>query len=101
MTMQVSCQFSVYPLGVDPLGPAIEAAIAALAARGLHVETGPMSSTVTGPVGTVLARLAQIFEDDEPPTVVVATISNACPASGSPSSIPGTGRGPRRHRPGR
>jgi uncharacterized protein YqgV (UPF0045/DUF77 family) len=78
--MEVSCQFSLYPLGVEHLSPAIEAALAALRERGLTVELGPMSSLVSGPVEEVFAGLAEMFSAAaEGRLVLVATVSNACP----------------------
>jgi hypothetical protein len=43
---QVSCQFSVYPLGVADLGAGIDAAVAAVGRRGMSVEGDEMSSTM-------------------------------------------------------
>lgn len=78
--MEVSCQFSLYPLGVEHLGTAIEAAVAALKDRGLSVEPGPMSTLVRGPLDEVLAGLGEAFTAGaEGRVVLVATISNACP----------------------
>jgi uncharacterized protein YqgV (UPF0045/DUF77 family) len=77
--MQVSCQFSLYPLGVEELGPAIYTALAAMADQGLEVRTGPMSSTVTGSAEEVFAGLARAFTTSSGALVMVATISNACP----------------------
>ncbi|HEX6197613.1 MAG TPA: YkoF family thiamine/hydroxymethylpyrimidine-binding protein [Jiangellaceae bacterium] len=78
--MQVTCQFSLYPLGVAHLGPAISAAVSALADRGLTVETGTMSSSVSGPVDVVFAGLADAFSAAaDGGLVLVATVSNACP----------------------
>jgi uncharacterized protein YqgV (UPF0045/DUF77 family) len=78
--MDVSCQFSLYPLGVEHLGPAITAALSALEERGLAVEAGPMSSVVSGPVDAVFAGLAEAFAAAaEGSLVLVATVSNACP----------------------
>lgn len=78
---QVSCQFSVYPLGVADLGAGVDAALAAVRRRGLEVEAGAMSSTVTGPSGEVFAALGDAFEAAAGGgCVLVATVSNACPA---------------------
>lgn len=64
--MEVTCQFSLYPLGPGPLGPPIAAAMDAVRARGLQVEVGAMSSLVAGPlpgVGSLLVVCAH--PDDE------------------------------------
>jgi uncharacterized protein YqgV (UPF0045/DUF77 family) len=79
VAMEVSCQFSLYPLGVEHLGPGIAAALSALRERGLTVEAGPMSSLVSGPVDAVFAGLAEAFAAVEGRLVLVATVSNACP----------------------
>ena len=80
--MDVSCQFSLYPLGQTDLGPAIDAALSALSARGLSFEPGPMSTIVRGPLEEVFAALADAFgAAGEHATVLVATVSNACPLS--------------------
>jgi uncharacterized protein YqgV (UPF0045/DUF77 family) len=78
--MDVSCQFALYPLGQTHLGPAIEVALSALLARGLSVEPGPMSTLVRGPAEEVLAGVAEAFlAAADGATVLVATLSNACP----------------------
>jgi uncharacterized protein YqgV (UPF0045/DUF77 family) len=77
---QVSCQFSVYPLGVADLGEGIDAALAAIRRRGLDVDAGAMSSTVVGPADEVFAALRDAFEAAASGAcVLVATVSNACP----------------------
>lgn len=87
--MDVSCEFSLYPLKTEHLSPPIDAAVAVLERHGLRVETGPMSSLVSGPLGTVFAALAEAFAAAaEDRLVLVATVSNACPA---PSSKAGMG----------
>ncbi len=81
--MHVSCQFSLYQLGVEHLGPAIEAALSALRDRGLDVEAGPMSSMVSGPLDAVFAGLSEMLAaaGADRRLVLVATVSNACPVS--------------------
>jgi uncharacterized protein YqgV (UPF0045/DUF77 family) len=77
---QVSCQFSVYPLGVAELGEGIDAAMAAVGRRGMSVEGGAMSSTMVGPSDDVFAALRDAFEAAASGAcVLVATVSNACP----------------------
>jgi uncharacterized protein YqgV (UPF0045/DUF77 family) len=53
----ISCQFSLYPLGVDDLSPAIDAAVAEMKALGLDLDVGPMSTQVTGDTGFSLRRI--------------------------------------------
>lgn len=77
---QVSCQFSIYPLGVADLGEGIDAALAAIRRRGLRVDAGAMSSTMVGPSEDVFAALRDAFEAAASGAcVLVATVSNACP----------------------
>jgi uncharacterized protein YqgV (UPF0045/DUF77 family) len=77
----VSCQFSLYPLGVEDLGPAIEAAVDALRSVGLEASVGPMSTHVTGPSSTVFEGLRRAFDAaaNEASVVMTVTVSNACP----------------------
>ena len=78
--MDVSCQFALYPLGVEHLGATIRAALAVFPARGLEVTPGPMSTLVRGPAEEVFAGLADAFRvAADGGVVLVCTISNACP----------------------
>lgn len=87
--MEVLCQFSLYPLGSGSLGPPIAAAVEAVRARGLQVEVGAMSSLVAGPSEVVFAALADAFTAAaDRGCVLTATVSNACPASGSAATTP-------------
>jgi uncharacterized protein YqgV (UPF0045/DUF77 family) len=77
----VTCQFSIYPLGVAELGPPIAAALEAIRGHGLQPELGPMSSLVSGPLDDVLAALGEAFRVAAAGgCVMVLTLSNACPA---------------------
>lgn len=77
--MQVTCQFSLYPLGTRRLDPPIAAALDAMRAHGLDPEIGPMSSLVLGPADVVFAALADAFAAAATGACVLdATISNAC-----------------------
>lgn len=77
---QVSCQFSIYPLGEADLSGGIDAALAAVRRYGLQVDAGAMSSTVSGPADDVFAALRDAFEAAAAGAcVLVATVSNACP----------------------
>jgi uncharacterized protein YqgV (UPF0045/DUF77 family) len=77
----ISCQFSLYPLGVEQLGPVIDNALVALQAPGLEIETGPMSTMVLGETAAVFAALERAFvaASGEGPVVMTVTLSNACP----------------------
>jgi uncharacterized protein YqgV (UPF0045/DUF77 family) len=76
--MNVTCQFSIYPLGVARLSPHLEAALDAIRRKGLEPELGAMSSTVAGPLDQVMGGLADAFVASRDRVMVVA-LSNACP----------------------
>jgi uncharacterized protein YqgV (UPF0045/DUF77 family) len=77
----ISCQFSLYPLGVEDLSPAIDAAVAEMRALGLDLEVGSMSTQVTGDAGLVFEGLKRAFDvaAREGHMVMTVTVSNACP----------------------
>ncbi len=81
--MHVSAQISLYPLGQSSLGPAIEAAVEALGSRDLDCDVGSMSTVVTGEVEVVFEALRDAFQAAAAHggTVMVCTVSNACPVS--------------------
>jgi uncharacterized protein YqgV (UPF0045/DUF77 family) len=78
----VTCQFSLYPLREPQLGRALEDAFAALRESGLEPEVGTMSSVVEGDEEAVFDGLRQAFRAvaSQGDVVLVATVSNACPA---------------------
>jgi uncharacterized protein YqgV (UPF0045/DUF77 family) len=82
--MSVSAQVSLYPLKQDSLSPAIEEALDALHSKGLLVYSGVMSSFVTGDEEAIFAGLREAFRraGQHGPTVMVVTVSNACPVPG-------------------
>jgi uncharacterized protein YqgV (UPF0045/DUF77 family) len=77
----ISCQFSLYPLGVADLSPAIDAAVAEMKALGLHLDVGSMSTQVSGDAGLVFEGLKRAFDvaASEGHVVMTVTVSNACP----------------------
>jgi uncharacterized protein YqgV (UPF0045/DUF77 family) len=79
--MHVSTQISLYPLRQDHLSPAIQEMQDALAAAGLDVTPGPMSTLVTGDGAAVFDALKIAFLRTAATghVVMTATISNACP----------------------
>ena len=79
--MMISCQFSLYPLGVEDLGPAIDAAVGELKRLGLEVDVGPMSTYITGESEAVFQGLSRAFDAaaGSGQVVLTATLSNACP----------------------
>lgn len=81
----VSCQFSVYPLGVEDLSPAIDVALAEMRSLGLELEVGAMSTLVTGESPQVFEGLKRAFDAAASRGFVVMTVtlSNACPFPGT------------------
>ncbi len=79
--MTVSAQVSIYPLGQSDLAPAIEAAWKAFEARGLAYRPGSMSTLLEGEEAVVFAALRDAFRaaSEHGGTVMVVTVSNACP----------------------
>lgn len=77
----ISAQVSLYPLGRDQLGPAIDAVIELFAARDLSVETGAMSTVLAGDDEVVFEALRDALRlvTAQGEAVMVATLSNACP----------------------
>jgi uncharacterized protein YqgV (UPF0045/DUF77 family) len=79
--IDVSAQVSLYPLRQEHLGPAIAAVVDRLRVAGLAVWEGPMSTVVAGELDTVWAGLRDAFAAAAArgETVLVVTLSNACP----------------------
>ena len=79
--MHVSAQISLYPLRQGHLSPAIQEMQDTLAAAGLDVTPGPMSTLVTGDGAAVFDALKTAFLRAAATghIVMTATISNACP----------------------
>ena len=78
--MKVSCQFSLYPLGVGDLGPALQRAFEELDALNIQYTVGSMSTLLEGEEEQVFAALARAFHQlaEEGTVVLTATVSNAC-----------------------
>jgi uncharacterized protein YqgV (UPF0045/DUF77 family) len=78
----MTAQVSLYPLRTAELGPAIDRALSAFREAGLEVIPGPMSTLVAGGEEALFTGLQQAFAaaaHGDQPTVMVVTISNACP----------------------
>lgn len=78
----VTCQFSLYPLREPQLSPVLDEALAALRQGGLDPEVGTMSTVVEGDESAVFDGLRQAFQAvaKRGDIVLVATVSNTCPA---------------------
>jgi len=79
----LSCQFSLYPLREVSLTPVLDAALAELRDAGLHPVVGTMSTYIEGDEDSVFDGLKRAFRAAAArgDTVLVATVSNACPTA--------------------
>ncbi|PMP77782.1 MAG: hypothetical protein C0183_16945 [Roseiflexus castenholzii] len=75
----LTAQVSLYPLRQEHLSPAIDAALALWRERGLDVRPGAMSTLIAGEEETVWEALRAAFAAACGETVMVVTVSNACP----------------------
>jgi tRNA-Thr(GGU) m(6)t(6)A37 methyltransferase TsaA len=82
----LTAQIALYPLRQPSLSSAIDTAQRIFRDHGLEVEPGPMSTLVSGDSATVFRALQTAFEAaaQQAETVLVATLSNACPVPGKP-----------------
>jgi uncharacterized protein YqgV (UPF0045/DUF77 family) len=82
----VVCQFSLYPLREQKLGPVLNEAVTELRAAGLRPDVGTMSTYVEGDGAAVFDGLRRAFEAaaGRGDVVLVATVSNACPIEPRP-----------------
>ena len=78
--MNVSCQFSLYPLGKADLGDVIYKALDELKKRRIKYDLGGMSTIISGESDEVFSALKSVFEAaaKEGGVVLTTTISNAC-----------------------
>ena len=83
-----AAQVSLYPLGRDHLGPAIQEAVAIFHAHALSVRPGEMSTVISGDGIEVFEALREAFTRaaENGPVVMTTTISNACPVPSSPTA---------------
>ena len=79
--MQISVQFSLYPLKQEKLSPTIENAWKILEEKGLAFQRGSMSTVVTGRVEEVFPAIQDVFlrSAERGHVSMVVTFSNACP----------------------
>ena len=80
----ISAKVSLYPLRQDNLSPSIEAVGKALDRDGVESQLGPMSTIVWGDDEAVFPALMDAFRKAAAigETVMIITISNACPLPG-------------------
>jgi len=79
--MRVQAQVSLYPLRTQKLSGRVEEFCRVLRSHGLHVETGSMSTFITGESKELFDVLREGFEvlAQRNEIVIDCKISNACP----------------------
>ena len=77
----VGCQFSVYPLRQDDIGPPVRAAVAAARSEGCSVRVGNLSTLLTGSEEQVFRALRAAFRavQRHGSTVMTATLAAGMP----------------------
>ena len=83
--MEVAAQVSLYPLRQPGLSSQIERTVAVFREHQLQVTPGSMSTVVSGDYDRMFDALKQAFQvaAEQGETVMVVTLSNACPVSGN------------------
>lgn len=84
----MSAQVSIYPLRRKSLSPVIDSALNVFKKQGLGVTPGSMSTVITGNEGAIWNALRSAFHAAtvQGETVMIITISNACPILDSEST---------------
>ena len=98
---RISAQISIYPLRRTSIGEVIDVALRSLRSHDVEVRPGPMSTVIIGGEQQVFGALRAAFRGacEGGDAVLVATVSNACPAGredpswGMDGEVPGTVRG--------
>jgi uncharacterized protein YqgV (UPF0045/DUF77 family) len=97
----MGCQFSIYPLRQDDVGPAIRDAIEAVNAQGCTVRVGNLSTLLTGSEDQVFSALRAAYRAAQRhgSAVMAATFAAGMPTDGlvaeiqeavAPGEAPGT-----------
>jgi uncharacterized protein YqgV (UPF0045/DUF77 family) len=87
--MKIQAEISLYPLRQNELTKPIRQFIELLENTKLKVESGPMSTLVTGEAPVVFENLQKAFERiaQRYEVVMTAKISNACPEVGKHKQV--------------
>ncbi len=85
----MGCQFSIYPLRQDDLGPAVRAAIQAAQAEGCKARVANLSTLLTGSEDQVFRGLRAAYgaAQRHGSTVMVATFAAGMPSDGLVAEI--------------
>ena len=83
--MDVAAQVSLYPLHQPGISSAIERVLAVFREHELEVTAGSMSTVVSGDYDRMFDALKLAFREaaEQGETVMIVTLSNACPVPGS------------------
>lgn len=78
---RIAAQISLYPLRETHMRQPIADTLEVFRRAGIEVQTGPMSTTLIGEAHTLFSALEEAFSAacEKGPTVLVTTLSNACP----------------------
>jgi len=81
--MKIQAELSLYPLKTEGLASLIEDFLQGLPQKGLSVNTGAMSTVVSGESGALFRAISESFEKVAKlnEIVLIAKFSNACPLS--------------------
>ncbi|RJP27817.1 MAG: hypothetical protein C4527_12265 [Candidatus Omnitrophota bacterium] len=82
--MIIQAEVSFYPLRTEAVGIEVNRFLTSLRQSGLQVQTGSMSSRITGELAEVFAALTDAFSEVAVHSegVLVVKASNACPPAG-------------------
>jgi tRNA-Thr(GGU) m(6)t(6)A37 methyltransferase TsaA len=86
-SLGLTAQIALYALRQPSLSSVIDASLRIFRDHGLEVQPGPMSTLISGNSPAVFQALQGAFEAAaaQAETVMVATLSNACPVPSAPS----------------
>lgn len=84
-----TAQVSLYPLRQESIEPAIRDSVRVFRERGLNTRVGEMSTLVWGEALAVFEALREAFDQaaERGDTVMVVTVSNACPEPGQQTPL--------------
>lgn len=87
--MKLQAEISIYPLKTTELSSPVDEFCRILQSRGLEVQSGPMSSSVSGECKDLFEAVRVAFEQlaEKYQVVMTAKISNACPEANEDSYV--------------
>ena len=81
--VRIAAQVSLYPLRKTHMGQPVTDAVEVFHRAGLEVQMGPMSTMLVGEAHALFSALEEAFTAacENGSTILVATVSNACPVA--------------------